>query len=171
MGMAVVGRKPSAEAGKYFRNNVWWWRPLADYCCQIAPSVTSGCEYWQSNDGDGLNAAGATALADALEREITAGRTAEYAGRYEAKRACTPKPPCQFCEGTGVRRDLVGISNGFHLREIPTTDASHPRAGEVGWCNGCHGTGFDDPPSYPFSVENVQAFISFLRASGGFRIH
>lgn len=28
MGFDIYGRKPSSDAGKYFRNNVWWWRPL-----------------------------------------------------------------------------------------------------------------------------------------------
>ncbi len=28
MGMDVYGRKPSSEAGKYFRANVWSWRPI-----------------------------------------------------------------------------------------------------------------------------------------------
>ena len=28
MGMDVEGRNPTAEAGKYFRANVWAWRPI-----------------------------------------------------------------------------------------------------------------------------------------------
>ncbi len=28
MGMDVYGRKPTAEAGKYFRANVWSWHPI-----------------------------------------------------------------------------------------------------------------------------------------------
>lgn len=28
MGMDVYGRKPSSEAGEYFRANVWSWRPI-----------------------------------------------------------------------------------------------------------------------------------------------
>jgi hypothetical protein len=34
MGMDVYG-----ESGNYFRNNVWWWRPLANYCQAIAPHI------------------------------------------------------------------------------------------------------------------------------------
>jgi hypothetical protein len=29
MGMDVYGKEPKSDKGEYFRNNVWWWRPLA----------------------------------------------------------------------------------------------------------------------------------------------
>jgi hypothetical protein len=172
MGMDVYGKAPTAPTGEYFRNNVWWWRPLAAYVCEGAPDITSACQYWQSNDGDGLNAAESLRLADALEAEITSGRCAEYAARHETALACTPKPVCRWCQGTGVRRDRIALEAGQHLRPIPTDDPSHPRAGQIGWCNGCDGTGHEEAPEamYPFSVENVQEFVVFLRASGGFAI-
>ena len=37
MGMDVIGLKPTSKEGEYFRNNVWWWGPLADYCMEVAP--------------------------------------------------------------------------------------------------------------------------------------
>ena len=35
MGMDVFGLAPKEEKGEYFRNNVWWWRPLWDFVAQI----------------------------------------------------------------------------------------------------------------------------------------
>ena len=35
MGMDVYGREPEKELGKYFRSNVWWWRPLWNYTAEI----------------------------------------------------------------------------------------------------------------------------------------
>ena len=29
----------SVNPGIYFRNNVWWWRPLWNYCYNIAPDL------------------------------------------------------------------------------------------------------------------------------------
>ena len=55
MGMDVYGKQPTADEGKYFRNNAWWWRPLADYCVEVAPAITAACTHWQSNDADGLH--------------------------------------------------------------------------------------------------------------------
>ena len=28
MGFDLYGRAPTAASGRYFRNNVWWWRPM-----------------------------------------------------------------------------------------------------------------------------------------------
>ena len=39
MGMDIHARNPTGERGAYFRNNVWWWRPLADYCITVAPDI------------------------------------------------------------------------------------------------------------------------------------
>ena len=66
MGFDIYGADPVTEEGKYFRNNVWWWRPLANYCLEVAPDATAACTHWHSNDGAGLSAEGALALADAL---------------------------------------------------------------------------------------------------------
>jgi hypothetical protein len=74
MGMDVLGA-PTSEAGRYFGVSVWWWQPLAAYCKEVAPEICAPCTYWHSNDGDGLDAAGAIALAEALKKEVDAGRT------------------------------------------------------------------------------------------------
>ena len=39
MGMDVVGRNPSAEAGEYFRANVWSWRPIHDLIVQLCSDL------------------------------------------------------------------------------------------------------------------------------------
>ena len=52
------------NCGIYFRNNCWWWRPLWDYCANIAPDLISD-ELWDSghhNDGAGLEANDAAKL-------------------------------------------------------------------------------------------------------------
>ena len=157
MGMDVFGKKPSAEVGEYFRNNAWWWRPLAGFVCERYPAIASACTYWGSNDGDGLDAAGAVALADALEADLASGYVQSWADQYEATLAALPMEPCTLCGGTGARTDEVGQSHGLD---------------KPGGCNGCGGRGECEPwaRAYPFSVENVAEFAAFCRASGGFEI-
>jgi hypothetical protein len=70
MGFDILGRAPSTKEGEYFRNSVWWWHPLAAYICKIVPDVACQCTHWHTNDGDGLNAECAAALADRLDAEI-----------------------------------------------------------------------------------------------------
>lgn len=152
--MDVYGKAPVSETGKYFRNNVWWWRPLAEYCCSVAPEITAKCAYWQSNDGDGLGERASLKLADRLQAEIDSGRTAAFAAIREAEQHRLPDDPCQICAGTGLRLPPPACGAG-----------DQP-------CNGCNGTGRVRPweTAYPFSVENVQEFIAFLRECGGFEI-
>ena len=104
MGMDICGKQPTTEEGKYFCNNIWWWRPLADYVCEIAPEIADKCQYWQSNDGDGLNGHDSLRLAELLQKEIESGRTAAYARRREAKLEMAPNEPCLLCEATGTRK-------------------------------------------------------------------
>lgn len=175
MGMDVYGKKPSAIEGEYFRNNVWWWRPLANYALVTAPAITAKCSHWHSNDGDGLGARDSVRLADALQTEIDTGRCATYAERYEARLQAVPDEQCKFCHGTGIRDDEVGRKYGSPEKIVPAPhdgEEPNPRAGQVGWCNGCGGRGSVRPfeTQYPFSVKNVQQFIAFLRACGGFKI-
>ena len=41
MGMDVFGNNPRNKEGEYFRNNVWWWRPLADFILECYPEIAS----------------------------------------------------------------------------------------------------------------------------------
>lgn len=90
MGMDVIGKAPANETGEYFRNNVWWWRPLWNYCEVVAPELTKSVKYAQTNDGDGLKAKESVLLSKLLFNEIESGRTAEYAARYYKELAELP---------------------------------------------------------------------------------
>jgi hypothetical protein len=171
MGMDVYGRNPAAKQGEYFRNSVWSWRPLADLCNALAPQVCADCKHWQSNDGDGLDDAGAQALAEVLERRLADGTIAKYIAERERYLANLPDEPCSLCNASGVRSDEVGVAHGMTTKRI--ADKGHPRNGQVGWCNGCDGRGSVRPfeTHYPCEIENVAEFAAFLKCCGGFNIH
>lgn len=155
MGMDVYGKAPTDEVGAYFRNNVWWWRPLWTYIEEIAPQLTAGVS-GHYNDGEGLSAGAAAELVAILSGEIESGRTAEYEQERARCLASLPDEPCEFCQATGTRHDG---------RRIGRAEDDFP-------CNACHGKGVTRPwaASYPFSVDNVVAFRDFVAASGGFEI-
>jgi len=158
--MDVYGNKPTTKEGEYFRSSVWSWRPLAAYVCDIAPEITAKCKYWQSNDGDGLNAADSAKLADALQAEIDAGRTKGFERIRRSEIESLPDEDCELCEGTGTRK------------AVPQRGAGDPKNGGIP-CNGCGTTGHKRPPDamYPFETEHVQEFVMFLRSCGGFKIY
>lgn len=168
MGMDVHGKEPTSEAGKYFGDSVWGWRPLWDYVCDIGVSVISADlhQAGHHNDGAGLDGPAARRLAQLLRIELESGRTIEYASRRQAALAALPLHDCPWCAGTGCRTDEVGVRMGMPER-------LNPHTGKPGWCNGCDGKGkvADDATQYPFCVENVEEFTRFLENSGGFGIY
>ncbi len=93
MGMDIVGRNPTGENGKYFRRNNRGWPPLVDYCIQVAPEICAPCKYWYTNDGDGLDADGAAALASALQNEVDENRTLAYATKLASAEEQNPLAP------------------------------------------------------------------------------
>lgn len=171
MGMDVYGLNPKNEKGEYFRNNVWWWRPLADYICETHPHIAEKCEHWHSNDGDGLDEDNSIALALALLDDIKEGKVEAYERSYNLWRASLPREACNLCDCTGIRNDKVGEDMGMPTKELSPevqilTGRTH------GWCNACQGVGTTESwlSSYPFSSENVAEFAEFLRNCGGFQI-
>ena len=81
MGMDVYGKAPKSEKGEYFRNNVWWWRPLWNYVEEVAPELVAEVS-GHTNDGDGLNAEGAEQLSRILMIRLSDGSVEQYEKEY-----------------------------------------------------------------------------------------
>ena len=67
MGMDVFGVNPKSEAGKYFRANIWSWRPiheLIEKANVLPPEMVEGMAF---NEGVGPNEQQALLLAAQLE--------------------------------------------------------------------------------------------------------
>lgn len=171
MGMDVVGVNPKSEKGEYFRNNVWWWHPLWTYCENTHSDLTSKVEYGHSNDGDGLDDDDSRELGLRLLMDIERGTTAEYEQEYRNYLASLPLEKCDFCDGTGIRTDEVGVENGMATQELD--EATAILLGRThGTCNACRGQGQTTSwdTNYPFSIDNVREFAEFLLDCGGFQI-
>jgi hypothetical protein len=159
MGMDVFGKDPSSEKGKYFRSNVWYWRPLWEYCSSVAPKLTNKVKYAGSNDGDGLDAANSVALANVLYLKISSGHTRDFEVKWQKAIDDAPLVKCDFCQ-QGLRKWEAGSINNDTDQDVYKT------------CNSCNGTGLvkDMISWYPFSADLVKEFADFLIDSGGFEI-
>jgi hypothetical protein len=148
MGFDIFGMNATNEKGEYFRNNVWWWRPLADYVVEQCGLEGDG---WFDNRGHEVSAGDARRIAATLDRLLAAGEVKKYETEYMRQLASLADVECTVCHGFGVRFDAF----------------------VQGTCNGCAGRGRVRPfaTNYPFSEENVQKFAEFCRASGGFSIN
>ena len=139
---------------------------------EVAPRICSRCKLWMSNDGDGLNALAARALAEILQRGIHSGRCAATArirkARLDALQTqidAMPNVPCPACNGAGVRTVLTADAECPFPIEAPV--------GSIISCGCCGGVGSirpSKPFDSPFSVEDVKDFVDFLRDCGGFSI-
>ena len=126
MTIELLGMKPTTKRGEQFCRNIFGWGELARYSVTVAPDICAPIRYWLDDSlHEGLDAAGAVTLGDALQIEIDVGRTAAYAA-------------------------LV------HLEDTPQYGPD---------------VLFEPSPGSPHPfVENVAAFVAFLRESGGFAI-
>jgi len=172
MGMDVSGMNPTSDRGSYFRNNVWWWRPLAEYCLNNHFEIAGKCESWHTNDGAGLDEENSKLLARALKEDLRRGVVADYEKEYNRQMGELPREVCRLCEGTGIRSDMLGKEMGMPEKELKPevqilTGRTH------GWCNACDGVGTTEnwALSYPFNEENVREFADFLEDCGGFSIY
>ena len=164
--------------GRYLQSSWWSWSSLAEFICETFPGIASHCRYWQSNDGDGLNAALAVRLAGGLDKMIADGSLADLIEMRRAQVRNLPMRECCICKGSGVRNDEIGTESGDPFKVIPEDardawgEGPHPRAGETGWCNGCDGRGHRLPreADFPLEFDAVKQFAEFCRHSGGFEI-
>jgi len=169
MGMDVYGKKADNKTGEYSRRSVWGWRPLWEYCLETF-EVTNKVE-GHYNNGDGLNAGDTLLLAEQMKLAIANGSAEEYIAERNEKLANLERPTCQWCAGTGIRTDEVGVKSGQPERELSPEMAS--LTGRThGFCNGCSGEGKTDhwDTNYSLRLDDIKEFAEFLEHSGGFRI-
>ena len=74
----------SENPGVYFRNNVWWWRPLWDYVCENCSDILTekdirGGNY---NDGHKIGKIKALQIARRLDKLLKKGDVAAYELAY-----------------------------------------------------------------------------------------
>ncbi len=150
MGMDVFGEEPLNSKGEYFRNNVWFWRPLWNYCLDFHPDPASKVKDGHTNSGDGLNSEDSIKLGNLLKKDLLLGKIKSFEDKYTQRIESLPLEKCTICDGTGVRNDSF----------------------VQGTCNACSGKcevkSFES--HYPFVESNVEEFAEFLVNCGGFRI-
>ena len=66
--------KHKTPKGEYFRNNVWWWRRLADFVCTHTGVIAEkDKKAWQHNDGHKVSDVEALQIAKQLKALIKDG--------------------------------------------------------------------------------------------------
>ncbi len=169
MGMDVYGTKPNNETGEYFRRNVWGWRPLWDYCIDTFEIVSDVNGH--DNSGDGLNAENSRKLAEQMKADIASGAAQDYITARNHKLASLERLTCEWCDGTGIRTDEVGMFQDMPTREL-SPEMAMLTGRTHGFCNGCSGEGKKDnwETNYHLDLEDIKEFAEFIENSGGLKI-
>lgn len=173
--MDVYGRMPIDGKGEYFRNNVWWWRPLWDFIAQVDELYSKekqanrliSEEMYQNghcNDGDGLATQEdcdelLNRLGWAIEEGLADHREKEV--QEEMEKA---KQHNKFIEKQ--RNDFKAKMKKKLGKEVAPRD--YPKKDFKEWEK--ISMQEDWNAHYPFSRENVEEFCEFLENCGGFAI-
>jgi len=180
MGFGIYGLKPTAEVGRYFRNNGWWWHPLWSYICDNTGNLLSERQkhLGHFNDGVRISSRQAKKIAECLSSLVADGSVAEYAKAREAYLNALPDENCWLCGGSGWRDDervpefYQQATDEQKKKKFMVFQSAKQEPHILMRCNACHGTGKVRPKetNYPFDEKNVKEFIEFAKHSGGFRI-
>jgi hypothetical protein len=152
--------------GSYFRNNVWWWRPLANIILDKCSDLITHEQAHDIHNNSGRRFSKGTSIAianrlqslidngfiDRHEKEIDARvkKAKEHNKKVEAKLKALKEKVEELRPNQNLAPKDYPSPYDKHWTEINN---------ERDWGS-----------SYPFSKENVIEFIKFSRASGGFEI-
>lgn len=169
MGMDISGINPKNTNGEYFRNNVWWWRPLWNYVYLHCGKIITEKEFngGHYNDGQFISDKKAEKIANKLIaiRSITK----QYAKQFKTE----TKPKIKFNslinEAAQLYYDKIVDKQNGKITCPGDLEKLNPKAYKI-WSTLTFDLEFDEP-KYPFSEQNVEEFITFIKSSGGFEIY
>ena len=146
--------------GHYFRNNVWWWRPLAylieDKCKDFLTEAQRKSLHY--NDGKKYPDKIALKIADRLQEVLDSGELLKLKEEHDQEMQKAKKHN-DIIESK--MKAIVDAHNGVAPKDLPKEDFTNWRElqKQKNWAD-----------SYPFDIDNVKEFILFARCSGGFSI-
>ncbi len=157
--------KYQEQKGTYFRNNVWWWRPLAHYVLENTNVIDEDKkECWSVNDHCIVEEEDAKKIAKQLFDLIDSGHTKRFSAEWEARRKTLE-----------VHNDKVEKELEEHNQEVKKrlnndnlAPKDFPKKDHDKWEKIYNKRNSD--ASYPLPIKNVEEFAEFSKNRGGFSI-
>ena len=151
--------------GDYFRNNVWWWRPLWNFVCNSCDDFLTekDMEKGYYNDDRKISKTKSLKIARRLSKLIADGTvdTIERESTLEIAKA--------EAHNKEVRKEMDAISDACQKEHGKMkAPAYYPEPYKTKW-NDAYAKE-DWTSSYPFYKDNVKVFATFCQQSGGFTI-
>ena len=156
--------KYQSQKGTYFRNSVWWWRPLAHYVLKYTKVIDEDKkDCWSYNDHCIIDEQEATQIAKQLRHLIETGHTKKFSREWEYRREALEK------HNDKVEKELEKHCQSVFKKLGKTIAPSDfPKKDLEKW-NRIYSKRNSDA-CYPFSIENVEEFAEFCENCGGFSI-
>ena len=156
---------PKSEKGEYFRNNVWWWRRLADYVITKTGVVDDkDADRWHYNDNHEVSKEEALQIANQLRHLIKTGDVDEYAKEVQRQMEIAEKHNARVDK----LRDQISKQAEKELGKTDVAPVEYPEKYKKKWDKLFQLKDWND--SYPFTRKNVEEFIEFCEDSNGFTI-
>ena len=163
----AVDEYEAINKGVYFRNNVWWWRRLADYILDHTKCVDEvDFDKWHENGGHKVDAETAEQIANQLEHLIATGHAEKYKQEIDAEIKKAEEHNNKVEQMLSELRLEVAKVTGKDAEKIAPADYPNPLKEK--WHKIIDQQ--DYRANYPFNIDNVKEFIEFARNSGGFKI-
>ena len=151
--------------GDYFRNNVWWWRPLWQFVCASCDDILTekDMERGSYNEGHKISKTKATRIAKRLSKYLADGTVDKIDKKNALERAEA------IAHNETVQEELDEIEkeckrkNGKDL--VP---ANYPEPYKSKWTKIYKKKNWTS--DYPFDKGNIEDFTKFCIQSGGFEI-
>jgi len=155
MGMDLNGIKPKNLKGEYFGANLWAWRPINFLCYIVNEKENYGfnMEYWDSNDGYGLNnSKDCNKLADGIEKLLL------------------DIPLVDEDDKVYLNMGMWVNSSNVFIQDKDALNEQYP-IGSIMYTSVIDKNGEKVEPAHSISLIRIKEFVEFLRNSGGFKIY
>ena len=160
-----------ANPGEYFRANVWGWRPIWEFVCEVCPDILTEEDYTkgQYNDNHLIEADRARDIAKRLREKMDLARDRQK--KYEAE------APNKDKFNTMLENAATFLYNEISKPKTPLITCPgdmqiHDPENYKRWETliNYNNIKFDEM-SYPIDADFIEEFANFAEHSGGFRIN
>ena len=151
--------------GVYFRNNCWWWRPLANFIIEKCDWLTQEQQArLHDNSGFEFSHHEAGTIADTLQKMVDDASAAEREKVNKKEMAIAE----EWNKGLQKQQDALGEQAKKETGDKNIVPRDYPKHIYKKWDDLQKST--DRKAHYPFREANVKRFIKFLRECGGFQV-
>ena len=151
--------------GSYFRNNVWWWRPLWQFVTMICDDILTETDINEGgfNGGHRISKTKSKRIAARIRRADKEGVIDTFQAVHDARRDKANK------HNKKVRKELDALSDRVK-KELGSdiVPMDYPEPYKTQWDAIYAKEEWEG--HYPFNADNVREFGKFSDNSGGFEI-